>query len=130
MVFQTPSAIFKSRSKWQTQVSNLQCPPKTKIRQRYQTEYRIYLISQIAQPQNQPSPPIPTPFQSSQFRVHHFEVNLPGWGEHYYQPEVLLLSLLLLHCTQVSHFILSRHKKCSYLAPIRYIDLNFFGFRR
>ena len=36
----------------------------------------------------------------------------------------------LLHCTQVSHLLLSRHKKCSYLAPIRDIDPKFFGLCR
>ena len=52
---------------------------------------------QIAQPQTGPSPPSPIPSHPSPFRVPHFEVNLPGWGEHYYQPEVLLS--LYYYCT-------------------------------
>ena len=35
-----------------------------------------------------------------------------------------------LHCTQVSHLLLSRHKKRSYWAPIRDIDPKFFGLCR
>ena len=39
------------------------------------TKSASYKNSEIAQPQTRPSPPSPTPFHSSQFRVPHFEVN-------------------------------------------------------
>ena len=79
----------------------------------------------------------PNPAQSTQLHPFPFKLipstsfwGVLGWGEHYYQPEVLYYYLTLLLDYSGFHLLLSQHKKCSYSAPIRDIDPNFFGLCR